>query len=425
MTKTICTIPWNHSAIMQNGDYGICCQCIYNSHGRLITDGVAERIDTTEIDTVRNHSTYVELRKSMLEGKQHPLCKLCWDEEAFGKRSKRINQTEVYSDLVEKIINHADKSGRIDTKEFPVQYIDLRLGNLCNLACLICGPVNSSLWQDYMDGGSFSVGEVSPQYNIIKVGESYRIDSEHFQYYKTEQFRSLLDKVLPTTNRIYFTGGEPLINKKHYEILDFCIKYDLAKNITLEYNTNGTTLNPALLEQWKHFKKVEVCFSVDAIGPLADYIRYPSKWKTVEKNIKAVANSGIPHLTGTINCTVSILNVMHFPEFYTWYSKQQYRNFKRTLVWNRLVFPTFLSLQVLPVHSKEKITDYYNDYISKNNVHDIEKLYSIIEFMNEFDNSKELFKSCLAIKRQDKLRKQSVDEYIPWLGEVFKGVING
>jgi len=418
----ICTIPWNHIAILQNGDYGICCQCIYNSHGRLTTDGNVENINN-DIDNIRNHPTYVELRKSMLAGEQHPLCKLCWDEEEYGKRSKRINQVEIYSDLAKQIEADTDKSGVIDTNKYPIQYIDLRLGNLCNLACRICGPVNSSLWQDYMDGGSFEVGD--KKYNITKVGASWRIDSDDFQFYKTNAFKRLLDKVLPTTDRIYFTGGEPLINKQHYDILDYCITNNAAKDISLEYNTNGTTLNPNLLEQWKHFKKVEVCFSIDAMGELSNYIRHPSNWETIEHNIRLVSNSGIPHLIGTANCTVSMFNVMQFPEFYDWYYNQRFVNFKRTLVWNRLVFPKFLNIQNLPEHAKKNITKYYTDYIAKSNTPGIEQIYSLIDFMNSVEQDKnEFFKSFLAVKRQDKLREQTI-ESIPWLSELYKELTNG
>ena len=95
----ICTIPWNELAVMQNGDYGICCQCIFHSSGRLITDKKTENILKTDIETVRNHPSYVELRRSMLAGEESPLCKLCWDDEKLGLVSKRMSQKNCYPDL--------------------------------------------------------------------------------------------------------------------------------------------------------------------------------------------------------------------------------------------------------------------------------------------------------------------------------------
>ena len=55
---------------------------------------------------------------------------------------------------------------------------------------------------------------------------------------------------------------------------------------------------------------------------------------------------------------------MQFPEFYVWYYNQNFKNFKKTLVWNRLVFPTFFNIQNLPQHAKLTITNYYNDFIN-------------------------------------------------------------
>ena len=143
---TICTIPWNHMAIMQNGEYGICCQCIYTAGGRMITDNIPEDILETDIDKVRNHPTIVDLRRSMLAGEKHDLCKLCWDEEALGLQSKRIGHQFLYPETTQKIVEHADRSGVINTETFPLEYLDLRLGNLCNLKCRSCGAGDSSLW---------------------------------------------------------------------------------------------------------------------------------------------------------------------------------------------------------------------------------------------------------------------------------------
>lgn len=419
--KTICPIPWNHSAMMQNGEYGICCQCIYNASGRLLTDNVPERVDKNDIDTVRNHPTYVELRKSMLDGEQHPLCKLCWDEEEVGRWSKRKVMLDAYPNVVDKIIASEDKSGVIDTKEFPVEYLDLRLGNLCNLACRTCGPSDSSLWIDFIGNPEFYVVGRPGTYNVKQVGASRKIDSDDYTYYKTNSFQTYLETTLPTVNRIYFTGGEPLINKKHYDILDYCIANDFAKNITLEYNTNGTTLNKNLLEQWRHFKEVDICFSIDAVGPLANYIRYPSDWDVVESNMNLVDSCDIPQIVCTTNCTVSIQNIMHLPEMFTWLYKKDFKKFKKHLGWNRAVFPAYLNVQVLPPETKEMITAYYDDFIAKSDIPEIKDcIYSIIDYMNQEDQSgRHLFESCLAIHRQDKLRNQSVRDYLPWLADIF------
>ena len=173
-------------------------------------------------------------------------------------------------------------------------------------------------------------------------------------------------------------------------------------------------------KQWKHFKEVNICFSVDGMGELANYVRYPSDWNAILNNMKLVDECDVPQIVCTINCTVSILNVMHFPEFFTWYNKQNFKKFRPSFGWNKVVFPVYLNVQILPQETKEYITNYYNEFIEKSDIPDIkESIYSIINYMNQADQSKELFRSCLITYRQDMKRNQKLRDHVPWLADVF------
>jgi hypothetical protein len=419
--STICTIPWNHQATYQNGDYGICCQCIYTSGGRMLTDGKPVNVLRDNFNEVRNHSTLQELRRSMLNGEKHDLCKLCWDEESLGLTSKRQHQQHIYSDTLQKIIDHQDLSGNINVDEFPIQYLDSRLGNLCNMKCRMCGPGDSSLWLEEiyeLGTSSFKFGKIDNPYDIEKVSGVYKIKSDDFQYYNSDKFNNDIEKILLTVTRIYFTGGEPLINKKHYEILNYCIKNNLAKNITLEYNTNGTTLNKALLDQWKNFASVNVCFSIDGIGDIANYIRYPSKWQVIQQNMHDLDNADIPNLYCNTNATINIFNVKHFLEMLDWYHNSKFKRFSPMLEWHRLVGPEFLNVQILPEQTKKEITSLYDDYISKSSIPGIkEHIYSIIDYMNETDSARHITRAKEMIRALDKSRDQDLANFVPWLAE--------
>lgn len=421
--NTICTIPWNHQATYQNGDYGICCQCIYTSGGRMLTDGKPVNVLRDELTEVRNHSTLIELRRSMLNGEKSDLCKLCWDEEDLGLVSKRQQQQNTYHETLQKILDLEEDSGYIDVNEFPIQYLDLRLGNLCNMRCRFCGPGDSSLWFEeiYEMGNSIiKFGKIENYYKIEKVANTYKVVGDDFQYYNSEKFNKDIQKILPNVNRIYFTGGEPLINKKHYEILDFCIDNGFAKNITLEYNTNGTTLNKNLLEQWRQFASVVVCFSIDGMDDLADYIRNPSKWDVIKQNMYNLDNADIPQLWCTTNVTVNIFNVKHFLDMLDWYHSAGFKRFHHKLLWHRLVGPEFLNIQVLPPKTKKEITALYDDYINKSTINNIrEQIYSIIDYMNETDLTRHLPRTKSMIKTLDKSRNQQLADYVPWLAKAL------
>lgn len=421
--NTICTIPWNHQATYQNGDYGICCQCIYTSGGRMLTDGKPVNVLRDELTEVRNHSTLIELRRSMLNGEKSDLCKLCWDEEDLGLVSKRQQQQNTYHETLQKILDLEEDSGYIDVNEFPIQYLDLRLGNLCNMRCRFCGPGDSSLWfEEIYEMGDpiIKFGKIENYYKIEKVANTYKVVGDDFQYYNSEKFNKDIQKILPNVNRIYFTGGEPLINKKHYEILDFCIDNGFAKNITLEYNTNGTTLNKNLLEQWRQFASVVVCFSIDGMDDLADYIRNPSKWDVIKQNMYNLDNADIPQLWCTTNVTVNIFNVKHFLDMLDWYHSAGFKRFHHKLLWHRLVGPEFLNIQVLPPETKKEITELYNNYINKSTINNIrEQIYSIIDYMNETDLTRHLPRTKSMIKTLDKSRNQQLADYVPWLAEAL------
>jgi organic radical activating enzyme len=387
----------------------------------MLTDGKPVNVLRDDFNEVRNHPTLVELRRSMLNGEKSDLCKLCWDEESLGLTSKRQHQQYIYEDTLQKIVENEDLSGNINVHEFPIQYLDSRLGNLCNMKCRMCGPGDSSLWLEEvyeLGTSSFKFGKIDNPYDIEKVSGVYKIKSDDFQYYNSDKFNSDIQKILPTVTRIYFTGGEPLINKKHYEILNYCIENNLSKNITLEYNTNGTTLNKALLDQWKNFASVNVCFSIDGVGTIANYIRYPSKWEVIQQNMHDLDNADIPNLYCNTNATINIFNVKHFLEMLDWYHNSKFKRFAPMLEWHRLVGPEFLNVQILPAETKKEITALYDNYIATSSIPGIkEHIYSIIDYMNETDSTHHITRAKEMIRALDKSRDQDLADFIPWLAE--------
>jgi molybdenum cofactor biosynthesis enzyme MoaA len=92
---------------------------------------------------------------------------------------------------------------------------------------------------------------------------------------------------------LYFTGGEPMIEKQVERILEHLIDRGAAGNVVLESNTNCTVLRDAMLEKVRRFKRVHLGLSIDAAGAVYEYIRYPSKWANVRRNVeRLVALSG-------------------------------------------------------------------------------------------------------------------------------------
>jgi sulfatase maturation enzyme AslB (radical SAM superfamily) len=90
-----------------------------------------------------------------------------------------------------------------------------------------------------------------------------------------------MEQEIPTIERLYIVGGEPLLIDQHYEFLQKCIDAGRSKSIVIEYNTNITNIPERAWNIWKHFERIQIGMSVDAVGPINDYIRNPSKWHKI------------------------------------------------------------------------------------------------------------------------------------------------
>jgi len=86
--------------------------------------------------------------------------------------------------------------------------------------------------------------------------------------------------------RLYITGGEPLINERVSEILEHLVETGAASHIHLELSTNCTAVNTRDIERIKKFRRAELLLSLDAVGSDYEYIRFPARWSTVEANVR-------------------------------------------------------------------------------------------------------------------------------------------
>ena len=123
-----------------------------------------------------------------------------------------------------------------------------------------------------------------------------------------------LEKLLPTVEFFDFTGGEPLLIKKHYALLRKAVELGYAKNIKIHYNTNGTVMPPKdMFEVWKEFKHVEVMFSIDGIYDKFEYMRHPAKWNTFIQTLNTFKEKDFASIT--LCHTISAFNIYYVDEF--------------------------------------------------------------------------------------------------------------
>ena len=143
-----------------------------------------------------------------------------------------------------------------------LQFVDIRNTNVCNLKCRYCGPHFSSQWAEEL--------AVFP---IIKTQE-------------LTNYKQIL--ITDSLHWMYFTGGEPLVNGEHWQLLEELITSGMSKQISLMYSSNLTTLkykNKDIINIWRQFKHVQIHCSIDAVGEPLENIRSGTNWEKIKSNL--------------------------------------------------------------------------------------------------------------------------------------------
>lgn len=266
-----------------------------------------------------------EIRNSWKNNKWPTACNSCKKAEDQSLVSRRQGSAEWYKDH-----NHLDTT-------IELIRLDYWTGDICNLACVICGPHNSSQWKKEL---------------------KFHTDISHASINK---FWERLD--LAKLEFIHFNGGEPLLSKEHVNFLESIP--DKSK-VHLNYNTNGTILpSQHLLDLWEKFKLVQLDFSIDDIGERFEYQRYPAKWDQVANNLKWFVDNCPHNCIFATNTSVGILNNDNIGLLMTWLQQNFYVNNYTDPIEHRTQLTQGLFELKDAEHRKESIIKNLNDCDSR------------------------------------------------------------
>ena len=231
----------------------------------------------TSIDFA-NNKYLVGLRKEMEQGTLPAACSNCKTAEDAGLSSRRQGSNSWY------------KQQELDNEVVELVRMDYWTGDTCNLACVICGPQNSSTWKQELG-------------LPVELKKSV-----------SNKFWTTID--LSKIKFIHFNGGEPLLSKEHVKLLHAIEHKD---QVHLNYNTNGTILpSDELLDLWKQFRLVQLDFSIDDIGTRFEYQRFPAKWDQVTSNLQWYIDNAPHNCMFAVNTSVGILNHGNLPSLTAW-----------------------------------------------------------------------------------------------------------
>ena len=361
-----------------------------------------------------------ELRESMLNGKKHPACNVCWKmEKGNNKNSYRLHSSR--------------PSEKIDFNNLKLTTFDLGFEETCNLRCRMCTPGNSN--QLRLDLKYFKKNNYTIDSWLNAHGDSgqHQVNSENMvknSLSDSKQWKSILDNITDI-NVIKATGGETLLTKSFNQFLDVAIEKNCAKNIVLEFHTNATVFTSKLMKKLNHFNKINIAFSIDSVGKRYEYIRYPMKWELLEKSVKKfiqMVDKSKVHIL-SFNSVGSVFSAFNYRELCEWIYQLGLQNKLHVSLWVDQIIPENKSINItyLP-HSLlkellieyEYLTNQYNSY--DNMIFNCENIINMINntLLKKEDNFKD--KMLYEIKAFDSSRNQDYHNFVhPKLIEFLDG----
>jgi radical SAM protein with 4Fe4S-binding SPASM domain len=295
-SETFCMLPWMHMHAFPDGRVYPCCLAEYfHPVGDLRKNTMRE---------VWNQPKYKAMRVNMLADKPCVECTKCYEQERHGAFSMRNDANRNYGHMI-KEVNQTHEDGTHN--EFKIRYWDVRFSNLCNFRCRSCGPIFSSNW--YSDHVKL--------YNRKPDVLGRDMDRVEYAAGDEEAMERQMVEHVPYLEQVYFAGGEPLIMKEHYTLLEKLIESGKT-DIRLQYNTNFSELafkDKHVFEYWRHFKNVSVGASLDGMGAQAELIRKGADWRQTVDNRERMMRE-VPHVDFYVSSTVSSMNVLHVLKFH-------------------------------------------------------------------------------------------------------------
>jgi organic radical activating enzyme len=325
-------------------------------------DGTPYTIKDQFVKEAWNSKDMRDIRTAMVSGNKVEGCSTCYLQEESGRVSNRQHSniewaSRIGEDNIYKLIDRAILSN--GELEHNIAYLDLRLGNLCNLKCRMCNPYNSSqIAKEHVE--LFSSDSA---YNRVWSTAFGKFNSKIMDVQEWFDQDILWDQVIdliPSLHKVYMTGGEPTLIANNFKFMESCIEQKRT-DITLFFNTNCTNINKKFLNLISQFKEVRINASLDGTGIVNEYIRAPSNWKMVSDNIEQLAQ--MPNVILGITPTVQVYNIFNLVELLKWsdYLNKKYKtcSFVDFLI---NVHPYHLSVNILPDDIRLQVAQELIDY---------------------------------------------------------------
>jgi organic radical activating enzyme len=312
VSPSFCVAKWKQVTMhLQNGMTHSC----HHPKAHVVPVSEIKRNPTA----LHNSEFKKQQRKLMLEGSRPEECDYCWRVEDQGEsHSDRVYKSAdrwaypFVEDIVSKPWDdNADPS-----------YVEVSFSNVCNFKCSYCAPHISSQWMEEIEKfGAYPTTDRFNNLEWIKQENMIPIPNREENPY-VDAFWDWWPKMYSSLQHFRITGGEPLLSKNTFKVLDYIIK-NPNPNLEVSINTN---MNPPeevfskflekvkIIVEEKKLKNFKLFTSAEAHGKQSEYIRFGMNYESWLKNIHRTFKE-IPSIQFTIMSTYNILSLTSYTKF--------------------------------------------------------------------------------------------------------------
>lgn len=357
-----CWAPWMTISTDVNGSIRPCCR--YEQPERQMVYKMPFMKDMN-LNELWNSKDMQNLRAAFLNGMEPVECSWCWSEEQAGIQSFR--QKYKLRDFEKPKIDETNP-----TIAPPPKIYDLKLSNICNLKCRMCGPQASSL-----------------------IAKEENIDIPYLYSEKiigTPNEDIFFNEWLPHMEELELTGGEPFFSPENKKLLQKIGKSEYAKNIQVLITTNAMFYDKKTLDALTKFKHVIISLSIDDVGERLAHQRGGANWKKIQENVFKIREN-YPKFWLSVYRTVNIFNIWYLNEL------DEFCMDNNLPITNGMLHePEEFSIRNLPNFIKEMISEKYSDRNANRDV---------LAFLMLEDNSPLPTTAMFdKIREKDKIRKE-------------------
>jgi MoaA/NifB/PqqE/SkfB family radical SAM enzyme len=241
-SKVYCTAPWNGLTIRENGEVRTCC----------VGSKILGNLNKQSIQEIEHSTILAQIQQDMhSENPSLENCSHCIkQEQQSGFAALRDHYNKFYPDI---------------NDQLQLRFIDIRWNNICNLGCLYCNTGFSSTWAERL------------RHTIIMKNLPVKL-------YQDDLLEWVLERA-DHINEIMLVGGEPLLMKQNYKLLN-CLpqKSQISIITNLSYDLEKNPALPALLNRPP--EKIIWNVSIENIEDKFEYVRSGAKWAQTKMNLE-------------------------------------------------------------------------------------------------------------------------------------------